>query len=171
MARKKSDHKLTPQMEKASLLLATGVSRVRVAEEMGLSSKTIYLWMKRPGFRAEIRWHIERMMEEFEGRMLSQTGRAIKVVDDAMQAVDDTGKPLMETRLRGAQLQIAATVRLVTRYKELQQEGITQKAPILQLPEGTQLFAGPMPAWIGQHAQDKSDAIEVEAKVISGGGD
>lgn len=157
-ARKRVITRVTPRQQKAVLLLAAGMSDNLVAEQVGARGPdVIKKWMRSPGFKNELASAREYIRDQFESRMLQLAGRAQVVVKEMMESKD------MSTKAKGAQITLQATVKLVTRYKEFQHEGVVQSSPVLVMPAGTQLYAGSPPSWVSNPSQ----VLEIPAKVVS----
>jgi hypothetical protein len=127
--KKKTD--LTPKQVKALAVLSLGQTQAAAAKEAGVTQNTLTLWMKDEEFRDELRLLMERMRNQFESRVMLAANDGMAVIQQAMRSEDP------EMAFKAANSSVAAGVRLVSRYKQLQVEGyVPPPAPMIVIPEG-----------------------------------
>jgi len=131
---KTSKKKLTPKQLKALTVLATGGTHKKAAAVAGVSENTIANWTKENEFHREFQKAMERMRYQFEARAIAAGQDAIAVVHRELENKD------VETRLKAGNTLIGASVRLGTRYKELEVSGaLPAPQPMIIFPEGTNM--------------------------------
>lgn len=152
----KSKKTLSAKQRNALVLLVAGHTQDQAATAIGAHAKTVQEWMRDPFFRDELRLALERTRQIFESRVMGLANNAAVVLGDMI--ADDKNK---ERQLEGVKVAFNAAVRLSTRYKELQVEGVVAPAqPLVVFPAGTKF------PWQGQLALSPPPPIDVEATII-----
>ncbi len=91
-------HKLTEAQRIAALRIASGLSGVAIAEELGIADETVSRWRQLPAFREEIDAQLERHQEQAAERLLGLSTLAL----DVIKAVLENPETPPKERLSGA---------------------------------------------------------------------
>jgi hypothetical protein len=165
--KKTKDEELTPRQVKALCVLIAGQTQERAAAAANVTQKTMIGWLKDDHFRNELRLSMERLRQQFESRVMSVANNSLVVVQELLSDPDK------EMRAKGASLALNAAVRLSTRYKELQIEGVTKPPPLVVFPASTKLPWAQKALAAPEHTviKEEEEVIDVEAQEIDGDGD
>lgn len=87
---------LTPQQERAAIMLASGSSVLSVAEELKVSRGTIYEWRRLITFRCYVNEQSKDYVDTIKGGVMSLADEAIAAIRDSLHSENEA------TRLKAA---------------------------------------------------------------------
>ena len=87
---------LTPQQERAAIMLASGSSVVSVAEELNISKGTIYQWRRLITFTCYLNEQKKDFVDTIKGGVMSLADEAIAAIRDSLHSDNEA------TRLKAA---------------------------------------------------------------------
>ena len=87
---------LTPQQERAAIMLASGNSVVSVAEELNISKGTIYQWRRLITFTCYLNEQKKDFVDTIKGGVMSLADEAIAAIRDSLHSDNEA------TRLKAA---------------------------------------------------------------------
>lgn len=95
--------------QQGALLDASGHSISEVTALLGVSESTVSRWRRDPDYQAEVERLREKqvqavapLLEHIKSQVVEGATKALRTLEDALEATDDDGQPLWTTRMEAA---------------------------------------------------------------------
>ncbi len=81
---------LTPQQEKAAILLASGKTMTETAKEVKIERSTLYQWIEKAGFQAYYNSLVENIRESTKNSLLGLIDSAYKAIRESLNSKNES---------------------------------------------------------------------------------
>ncbi len=76
---------LTPAQMKTACLLASGVPHRSISRELGISTQSIFVWLKREDFKSQIKSFSDSIMAEYQADVLNRLKETPRVWSEIIE--------------------------------------------------------------------------------------